>query len=273
MAGEPAGDFADGRLAPWRVLAWECPPELVNILADDLLHAGVAALGDLLERTLYVGAALGEPLVEVRFERVRDADAAGPASHRRLGGVAGRRVAADGVAGRPRLTTDRLGAGTGGEEGVDGGVLLADPVGQAPGGPHRGGLWRQRHDRGSGFRCGLGQESPVPDHGLLDGLGKVLPEVVAVGDVDRIGRARAAGLAERGRAVAADHFDAGVGGRPGGHRLDRAAGQEVDDTAGLDVHRHGGMDVTLARCELVDPQHSRRGRRVLGDGAYRLLRR
>ncbi|MED7947408.1 hypothetical protein [Streptomyces sp. BE303] len=97
---------------------------------------------------------------------------------------------------------------------MDGGVVLADAVGQAScaaglrGDRGQGGYrWQFVVDDGGGF----GQQGPVLEHGLLHGLGEVVPQVVPVRDVDRVGGADASGLGERAGAVAADHLDPRMG--------------------------------------------------------------
>ncbi len=106
------------------------------------------------------------------------------------------------------------------------------------------------------------------EHGLLDGVCQVLPEVESVGDMDGVGGAEPCGLGIEGGAVTADDLDSGMRGQPGTDGLDGAVGQQVDGPTGLDVDQDGRVDVAFAQGELVDPQHSRRRRRGLGDSAY-----
>ncbi|MFI7301036.1 hypothetical protein [Streptomyces sp. NPDC050121] len=100
------------------------------------------------------------------------------------------------------------------EEGMDGRVLFPDSVGQAACCPRpRLGVRFEFHRlHGRADRCGGGvmrftEKSTVLDDGLLDGLGKVGPDVPAIRDMDCFGGADTPGLGKRGRAISADHFD------------------------------------------------------------------
>jgi len=94
--------------------------------------------------------------------------------------------AADGAAGQPQSPADGAQADVLADQGMDGRVLLADAVRQAPGPAGLSSGDRQGHRLAGtgGRRRWFGQQGAVLEHGLLDGVGEVLPEVEPVGDVD-----------------------------------------------------------------------------------------
>jgi hypothetical protein len=91
----------------------------------------------------------------------------------------------------------------------------------------------------------------VLQHGLLNRVGEVLPQVEAVGDMDGVGGAEPCGLGVGGGAVTADDLHTRVDGQPGAHGLHGAIGQQVDRPAGLDVDQDGRVDVPLLYLELI----------------------
>nr|WP_248843287.1 hypothetical protein [Streptomyces virginiae] len=182
------------------------------------------------------------------MEGVEDAGASGPPADQQLVGIGGAGQASDGVAGESQLVGDGAKGDASSRRAWTAAwcsrirsarrpvVRGSEVIGQ----DHR--RWRFVIDDGGGF----GQQGPVLEHGLLHGLGEVVPQVVAIRDVDGVGGAEAPGLRIGAGAVSADHLDSRVGGEPSAHGLDAAVGQEVDDVTGLDVDQDRRVDVSLA---------------------------
>jgi hypothetical protein len=111
--------------------------------------------------------------------------------HQQLLGVSGAGEPADGVAGQAQFGRDRAGAVSLGQHPVHRCVALPRPLGHPAAPPHsvrRGG--RRAGGIGTvllaGRGCGgRGQAAAVPGDRPLGGLAEVVPQVPAIGDLDR----------------------------------------------------------------------------------------
>src|SRR5690606_28336813 len=95
-------------------------------------------------------------------------------------------------------------------------------------------------------RSRFGEVGAVGDHGFLDRLAEVVPQVPAVGDLDRVGCPVADGLGVGTGPVPAHDLHPGVFPQPGGDGLLLPVGQHVDRAAGGDVDEDGRVDMSLA---------------------------
>ncbi|MCW2874628.1 MAG: hypothetical protein JWL99_5948 [Streptomyces oryziradicis] len=159
--------------------------------------------------------------------------------------VGGRRVgeAAHGVAGQSEFAGDRPQPHALADQGMDGRVLFADPVGEPaglawPGRRSRHGLRRLGEREGAGLVRVLrfAQQGPVADDRFLHGFNQVVPDVPAVRAMHRLRRSDASGFGEGRRPIPADDLDARMLGEPSGHRCRRPVGQHIDRATGFDVH-------------------------------------
>ena len=98
----------------------------------------------------------------------------------------------------------------------------------------------------------------VPADRPLDRLAEVVPQVPAVGDLDRLRRAAGAAVGVDPGPVPADHLRSRPGRQPGGERVRRPLAQDVDGPAGLDVDQQRPVTAALAQRELIHAQHPRR---------------
>ncbi|WAZ26775.1 hypothetical protein STRCI_008411 [Streptomyces cinnabarinus] len=113
-------------------------------------------------------------------------------------------------------------------------MLFPHPIRRPP-----GLAWRSRGDcvevRGLKDRNGVAragglrfaQRSTVLNDSRLNGFYEVLPGAPPVGGMGRFGRAKPSGFSVGGGAVAADGFDAGMTGKPPGHRGGGPIGQQI----------------------------------------------
>lgn len=130
VPSDPSGHVSDGGLATGRCLARERFAELVDITADDLFLTGVSALPDLFEQVPCDCAALGVALVEIWLVGVEDAHAAGPLADQQFIGIPRAGESSDGVASQPEPAGDGAQADAILDQGMNGGVVFADPVRQ-----------------------------------------------------------------------------------------------------------------------------------------------
>jgi hypothetical protein len=184
-AAEPVGDVPDGR----RGLAERCllRAGAVEVAADDGVAAVVAEGLDLVEQAGEAAvAAVGVP-VQVGLERVELAGSlCRPAALGEFLPGGGAVVALDGVQSPAKVAGDLPQPAPFGAQRVDQLVLAPGALGEPPGRVRARGI---RRGRGIVFRSGedgLGQAGAVGGDALLDGLGEVLPQVEAVGDLDRV---------------------------------------------------------------------------------------
>src|SRR3984957_2797923 len=167
-----------------------------------------------------------------------------------LVGARGAGVEADGGAGQPGVPGDRGGRVALGEQLPDLLVAFADAAGQ--------GLVRPgpRGGPGGGGGGGLFQAAAVPAGGLLHLLAEVVPQVPAVGDLERAGGAAGGAGGVAAGPVAADHRGRGAGAasQPAGQDVAVAARQQVDDLVRFHVHQDGGLVLALADGDVVDSE-------------------
>lgn len=130
MAGDPTGHVMHGRRFAGRIVVREGFAEPLDVPLHHALAARIAALAGFLEQAAGNGAAFRPSLMEVGFVGVEDAGPARPPSDQEL--VRGDRIgeAADSVAGQAQSAGDQPQAEPLIQQGVDGRVLLAHPVGQ-----------------------------------------------------------------------------------------------------------------------------------------------
>lgn len=99
------------------------------------------------------------------------------------------------------------------------------------------------------------QAAVMRGDGLLHALGEVVPQMPAIGDLDRVGCAGARALGVGAGAVSTDHLRAGMREQPRGERVGLPIGAHVDRPMGGHVDEHGAVDVPAAQREIVHPQH------------------
>jgi hypothetical protein len=92
----------------------------------------------------------------------------------------------------------------------------------------------------------------VADDDTFDGFGQVVPQVLAVGDLDGQRRARGCAFCVAPAAVAADDLHARVGIQPGAKGFRGPLGQHVHRPPGLDIDQDGAVDVPLAEREVIN---------------------
>jgi hypothetical protein len=122
----------------------------------------------------------------------------------------------DGVQAPAQVAGDLPQAAPFGAQPVDQLVVPPGALGVLPDGVRLRGRSRFRQGRTLLF-CGgrgVGQAGAVGGNALLDGLGEVLPQVEAVGDLDGVRCPGPGSVGVRAGAVPADDLDAGVGGQP-----------------------------------------------------------
>jgi hypothetical protein len=114
-----------------------------------------------------------------------------------------------------------------------------------------------------GGEGGPGQAAPAGGDALLDGPGEALPQVEAVGDLNRARRPGPGAVGVGARPVPADDLHPGAAGRPVGQRLRVAVLDEVQRGAGLDIDEQRAVVLAAPDREVVDPEDPQgRGRRV-----------
>ena len=104
------------------------------------------------------------------------------------------------------------------------------------------------------------QAAAVAGHRLLGVFGQVVPQMPAVGDLDRVRRARPGALGVVAGPVPADDSRAGMRRQPRLQRGGLPVRQQVDHVPGAHVHQHRPVDLALGQREVIDPEHLRRGR-------------
>lgn len=78
-------------------------------------------------------------------------------------------------------------------------------------------------------------------HAAFDCGAEILPEMEAVGDLDRVRSTSAGPIGVRAAPVTANDLGAGMGARPAGQGRCVAAGQQIERPAGLAVDEHGAL--------------------------------
>jgi hypothetical protein len=115
-----------------------------------------------------------------------------------------------------------------------------------------GRLRRVRRILGRLRRNGCGQVLAVPGDRTFHGAAEVVPQMPAVGDLDRVRRPAGAPVGVAACPVPADQLRSGAAGQPGSEGVSRPAGQDVDRLAGLDIDQQGPVTVAAAQRELID---------------------
>jgi hypothetical protein len=95
----------------------------------------------------------------------------------------------------------------------------------------------------------------VAGHQLLDVLGEVVPQVPAVGDLDRNRCALAGAVGVGAGAVPADDLGAGMLAQPVGEGVGFPVGKQVHRAVAVDVDQDGAVAVAAAQREVVDAEH------------------
>ena len=104
-------------------------------------------------------------------------------------------------------------------------------------------------------------------HRLLGVPGQVVPQVPAVGDLDRVRGAVPGALSVIAGPVPADHLRARMRRQPGLQGDGFPVRQQADGLARRDVHQDGPVDLAAPQREIIDPEDLRAGaNRGLGQG-------
>ena len=81
---------------------------------------------------------------------------------------------------------------------------------------------------------------------LLDRLGEVVPQVPAIGHLDRAGCAAADGFGVRTGAIPAHDLDPGMLAQPVGEGVCRPIRKHLDRSVGVDIDDHRPVDMPTA---------------------------
>ncbi len=156
------------------------------------------------------------------------------------------------------------------EQFADSGVAFAGPCHQPPlAAAHiaqavrlsrRRGLFPGRHAAGiPGLRGFFFEAGAVRYHRFLGVLGQVVPQVPAVGDLDRVRCAVPGALGVVAGPVPADHLRARMRLQPGLQGAGFPVRQQLDRLARSDVHQDSPVDLAASEREVIDPEDLRRG--------------
>ena len=258
---QPAGDLAGFRHGRGGHDGRASLPEQVDVPADGLRAAGPAALPELGVDLGGVGEALVPPLADVRLELVQPRVPA-HAGHQLIG-AGGPGVLLHGPAVQAGGAADRGLRLPGVEPLTDLGVAFPGAPGHLPfpaahvQGPVRHG--RRVLIAGSVGGGLLLQAAAVPGYRLLGVFCQVVPQVPAIGDLDRARRAVPGSLGVGTGAVPADDLCAGMGLQPFPQRGRLAVRQQVDHVPRLRIGHHRAVHVPLAQREVIHPGDRRRG--------------
>jgi hypothetical protein len=117
-----------------------------------------------------------------------------------------------------------------------------------------------RHAAGiPGLRGFFFEAGAVRYHRFLGVLGQVVPQVPAVGDLDRVRCAVPGALGVVAGPVPADHLRARMRLQPGLQGAGFPVRQQLDRLARRDVHQDGPVDLAAPQGEVIDPEDLRRG--------------
>ena len=95
----------------------------------------------------------------------------------------------------------------------------------------------------------------MPGDGPFDGVGEVVQQVPAVGDLDGERGTASSAFGVAAAAVPADHLHAGARIEPGAEGLRGPLRQHVHRPPGLDVCQDGAVDMPAAQREIIGTQH------------------
>jgi len=116
---------------------------------------------------------------------------------------------------------------------------------------------------GLGLWLRLGQAAPVPGDLFLHVFGQVVPQVPAIGYLQRIRGAVPGALGVGPGPVPADHRGAGMGAQPVRQRARFPVRQQVHGLAGLHVDQQRAVDAAPAEREIIHAEEAHRpGRRA-----------
>ncbi|HEV3288664.1 MAG TPA: hypothetical protein VG123_06700 [Streptosporangiaceae bacterium] len=278
---QPAGDLAGLRDCRGRGRGGECVPEWPDVAADGLRAAGPAAFSQFGVERGGVGEALVPSLADVRLELIQLRFPAGGLAQQFLG-AAGAGEPLHGLAVQSGDAADRGQRFAGVQPPVDLGVAFPGACHQAalpaarvqgPGRrdlracslPRRVVLWRVRNTRrvvaGGVAVAGLVlQAAAMASHRLLGVFGQVVPQMPAIGDLDRVRRARPGALGVVAGPVPADDSRAGMRRQPRLQAGGLPVRQQVDHVPGAHVYQHRPVHLAPGQREVIDPEHLRRGR-------------
>jgi hypothetical protein len=97
-------------------------------------------------------------------------------------------------------------------------------------------------------------------NGFLHCLGKVVPQVPAVGDFDRFGCSGAGGFGIRAGTVAADHLGTGMCSQPFGNCFGFPIGENIDGSVSAHIDQNCAVTMPPTESEIVDAKHFDSGR-------------
>ena len=100
----------------------------------------------------------------------------------------------------------------------------------------------------------------MASHRLLGVFGQVVPQMPAIGDLDRARRAGPGALGVVAGPVPADDSRARMRRQPRLEAGGLPVRQQVDHVPGAHVHQHRPVHLALGQREVIDPEHLRRGR-------------
>ena len=90
---------------------------------------------------------------------------------------------------------------------------------------------------------------------LVEGFGEVLPQVKAIGDLDRIGGALLGSVRRGSGSISSDHADAGMCLPPQGYGLGLTIGPEGERSMSLKINPDGPIGLTFPNGPVVDAEH------------------
>jgi hypothetical protein len=99
------------------------------------------------------------------------------------------------------------------------------------------------------------QAAVVGGDGLLHVLGQVVPQMPAVGDLDRRRCPMPSSIGVGAGPVPADHLGARVLAQPPGEGVGFPVAQQIDRSVGGDVDQHRAIDAAAAQREVVHAEH------------------
>jgi hypothetical protein len=90
---------------------------------------------------------------------------------------------------------------------------------------------------------------------LVEGFGEVLPQVKAIGDLDRVGGALLGSVRIGSGLISSDHADAGMRRPPQDHGLGLTIGQEGERSMPLEINQDGPIGPTFPHGPVFDTAH------------------
>ncbi len=281
MGQQPAGDLA-GLRNPRRGAGRGGLPEWPDVAADGLLAAGPALFPQLGVQPGGIGDALIPPLVQVGRELIQFRFPAGGLAQQLLC-AAGAGGPLHGLAVQPGRAADRGQRLAGVQPPADLGIAVPGPGHQAalPAARiqesirrdlpaiclpwwfvlRRAHRTRRNGAVAGGIAAGLVlQAAAVGSDRLLGIFGQVVPQMPAIGDLDRVRRARPGALSVVAGPVPADDLRAGMRRQPRLQRGGLPVRQQVHHVPGTHVHQHCPVDIALGQREVIDSEDLRRGR-------------